>query len=135
MLYLKRMRKLLKIFTASLVTGCLSVMTVVCCCVAPVVMAHLHKAAVCSHCPTQDSSHGKPSNPTETCLYHLANAETSHSQTISFFAPVVFTPTIFFDKHITTSFLPSSISAYPRGSPPLAASFVPLYLRTFSLRI
>ena len=58
-----------------------------------------------------------------------------HGQIISFSVPAVATPVVFFDQHITTPFLASSISAYPRGSPPLNVSFTPVYLRTLSLRI
>jgi len=129
------MKKIFKISIASLLTVCLGVTTVVCCCLGPVTMAHLHKTSVCSHCPPQGSSQSHSSNPTDSCMYRLTNAEILHSQIIIASAPVVFTPVTFFDKHIATPFLLSSILAYPRGSPPLAASFTPLYLRTFSLRI
>ena len=129
------MIKLLKILTVFVVVTCLAVTTVVCCCLGPAVMAHFHKSSVCHHCPPQDSSHGHSSNPGNNCMYQLTSADTFNGQIISAPAPVVFTPVIFFDKHIRTDFLPSSISAYPRGSPPLNISFTPVYLRTLSLRI
>ena len=127
--------KLLKIFTASLLSVSLGVATVVCCCVAPAVMAHLHKASVCTHCLPQKSSQGHSSAPGDNCMYQLTNADAFHHQTISSPVLITFTPHTFFNKHVSIPFLSSSISTYPRGSPPLTASFVPLYLRTFSLRI
>lgn len=128
------MEKIVKPYIASLLIACLAVTTVVCCCIGPAIMAHLHKASACSHCSPQDS-HGHSSSPSDGCMYRLTNAEASHGQVIIASAPLVFTPITFLDHHIVTPFLSSSIQAYPRGSPPLAASFTPLYLRTFSLRI
>lgn len=127
------MRKIFKLFTASLLTVSLSVATVICCCSASAVMAHFHKVAMCGHC-SEKSSHDNSSNPDATCKYQLTSAEFSHSKTLSFSIPTVSIPFVF-DRHLSTPFLPSVISSYPRGSPPLTASFIPLYLRTFTLRI
>jgi hypothetical protein len=130
------MKKILKISIASFLALSLSVATVVCCCIGSAVMAHAHKASVCNHCPPQGSSSKHSSNPADSCIYHLTNAEVSYGKIIIAHAPVVFIPATFFDQHIATPFLPSSIQAYPRGSPSFdLPSFTPLYLRTFNLRI
>lgn len=131
----KHMAKIFKIFVISLLTVCLSVATVICCCVAPAVISHFHKVSGCSHCHDQNSA-GSSSTAAGSCQSHITVADASHSQTItSSAAASVFLPVqITFDKY-TISLLPSSVVSYPRGSPPLGASLVPLYLRTFSLRI
>src|SRR5579872_5708412 len=129
------MKSFLKLFISFLLTVCLGVATVICCCFAPAVMAHFHKVSMCRHCPSQGPSHGHSSGPTDNCLYRLSNAEIFHGQIVISAAPAVFIHYIFFDKHLATPFLPSLVQAYPRGSPPLPASFTPLYLRTFHLRI
>ena len=126
--------KFIRIFTAFVLTVCLAVTTVVCCCVAQAVMAHLHKASMCSHCLPQNSSHSHSPVPGNNCIYQLTNAEAFYGQVISAPAPVFFRHGIFFDKH-TTPFLPSLILAYSRGSPQSTASLVPIYLRTFNLRV
>jgi hypothetical protein len=128
------MRKISKIFIASLLAVSLGMATVICCCVAPAVMVHFHKVSVCSHCESQNSSQTH-SCPDSSCSYKLTNAEAFHSHSISFSAPVVYTHDFFFNQHLTSTFLPSLVSAYPRGSPPLTSSFTPLYLRTFTLRV
>ena len=134
MVYFKCMGKISKILISSLLTVSMFLATVICCCIGSAVMEQLHKPSMCKDCATQGSSHSKSSNPTEGCLYHLTSAEISHSHAISFSSPTSSIPN-FFDKHLTTPLLPSLISSYPRGSPPLTASFIPLYLRTFTLRI
>lgn len=116
-----------------LLTICLVVATVVCCCISSSVMAHLHKTSVCSHCPPQSSS-GHSSNPTDGCVYRLANAEASLSQAIIRPASIVFTSTTFFTNTQRNRFcrlpfkhLPAVVCHWPQVSPH--------YLRTFSLRI
>jgi len=129
------MRKILKLFTASVLTVVLSVATVICCCSAAVAMADFHKVDSCSHCPGQNSNKHS-SNPITTCQYQLTSAEFSHSQVISSAAVsgFPFPTSVSFDKHLTISLVPP-VLAYPPGSPPLHISFTPLYLRTFNLRI
>ncbi len=129
------MEKIFKLFTVFLLAVSLTVATVICCCFVPAVMTHFHKISMCSHCHGQNSP-DHSSNPAGTCQHHLTSAESSHSPAVLSFAAsgVSFPVPVSFDKHITI-FLPSSILACPRGSPPLTASFTPLYLRTFSLRI
>jgi hypothetical protein len=127
------MGKIFKLFIVALLAASLGMATVICCCVAPAVMAHFHKVIMCSHCSSQDSSHS--STPDSNCSYKLTNAEAFHSHIISFSAPLVDTHSFFFNQHLTSTFLPSLVLAYPRGSPPLTSSFTPLYLRTFTLRI
>jgi hypothetical protein len=129
------MKKVFRLFIASLLTASLVLATVICCCIAPSVMAHFHKEAVCSHCPNQ-SSHGNSSSPTGTCQNQLISAEFIHSQTIS--SPIVsanpFPVSVFLNNHQIT-LTHSILLAYPPGGPPLGISFTPLYLRTFNLRI
>jgi len=128
------MGKIFKLYTVSLLTVALSVATVICCFSAPAVAAHFNKAVACSHCPAT-SSHDNSPNPAGTCKQQLTSAEFFHSQTVSSSAVSggSFPASASF-KHITI-FLPSSVLAYPRGSPPLGVSFTPLYLRTFNLRV
>jgi hypothetical protein len=127
------MRKILKFSVAALLTITLGIATVLCCCAATAAAAQLHKVSMCGHCPAQKSS---PSSlPNNNCLYQLTNAEAAHGQDLSLHAPVVSSHGFFLHQHIATSFLPSTISSYPRGSPPLSANVTPLYLRTFTLRI
>lgn len=129
------MVKILKPTIAFLLAVSLGTATVVCCCVAPAVMAHFHKTAVaCSHCPSSGTSHGHSSNPTDSCMFRVGHAEAFQGQVIMP-VPIVSTHIVLFDKHVVTPFLASSILVYPRGSPPLTSSFTPLYLRTFTLRI
>ena len=131
---LSKMIKMLKPFTAFILTGCLAVTTVVCCCLGPAVMAHFHKAAVCSHCASPNSSHDHSSNPAGTCQYHLTNAEFSGAQPGPFsMAAPLFAPSSFLDKHMA-NFLPPFTAIYPRGSPPLTGS-TPIYIQIRSLRI
>ena len=127
------MKKMFKLFTASLLTVALSIATVTCCCSASAAAAHFHKVVNCSHCPSKGAQGN--SNPVRICPYQLTSAEFSHSPAFipSAASNFSFPAHSLFNKHITT-FLPS-ILAYPRGSPPLAANFIPLYLRTFSLSI
>ena len=130
------MRNKFRPFVAFLLIGFLSVATVMCCCSARALAAHFHKAAICSHCPGGHGSHDNSSNPAGTCQHQFSNAEFSHSPTIasSTVSNISFHASVFFDKHTTT--LPPSLSlVYPPGSPLLAASLIPLYLRTFNLRI
>jgi hypothetical protein len=131
------MKKIVKISIASLLAVSLSVATVVCCCIGSALTAeHTHKVSACNHCPSQGTASKHSSNPADSCTYHLTNAEISHGQIIIAHAAAVFVPASFFDRHAVRPFLPSSIQAYPRGSPPLdLPSFTPLYLRTFNLRI
>jgi hypothetical protein len=129
------MGKILKLFTASVLTVCLSVATVLCCCSASATMAHFHKMAMCGHCSDKNSHHNS-SNPDTTCQYQLTSAELSNSQVVSssVVSGVSFPSLVSFDKQLTISLSPP-ILAYPPGSPPLGISFIPLYLRTFNLRI
>ena len=129
------MRKIFKLFIASLLTVCLSVATVICCCSASAAMAHFHKTVMCSHCQGQ-ASHNNSSNPAGTCQHQLTSAEFSHTQTI--FSPVVsntvFPAAVFVNNHQIT-LTHSLLLVYPPGGPPLGISFTPLYLRTFNLRV
>ncbi len=129
------MRRMMKLFTASLLTVALSVATVMCCCSASATAAHFHKVDSCDHCPDQ-GSHDNSSNPSGTCQQQLTSAEFSHAQTI--FSPVVSATTFpisaFLNNH-QRILSPSLPLAYPPGSPPPSISLTPLYLRTFSLRI
>jgi len=128
------MGKTFKLFIAFLLAVSLGMATVICCCVAPAVMAHFHKISVCNHCSSQNSSQTH-SCPDSNCSYKLTNAESFHGNAISFSAPVIDTHSFFFNRHLTFTFHHSFVSVYPRGSPPLTVSFTPLYLRTFTLRI
>jgi hypothetical protein len=124
--------KILKPFIASVLALSMFVATVVCCCIATGIMARFHKPAMC--CDKQNPSH-QDSVPMGSCQNHLTNAEFSHAQTI-LTAPVAisFSPAISLGTY-HANFLFSFPQVYSRGSPPLAASFTPLYLRTFNLRI
>ena len=129
------MKRIFKFSIASLLAMCLAVATVVCCCIGSGVMAHFHKAAACSHCPDQNS-HGNSSNPAGTCPNQLTSAEFLHGQAIS--TPNVSTqhfPAPVFLNHHHVILSPALSLAYPPGSPPLGISFIPLYLRTFNLRV
>ena len=129
------MTKIFKIFTAMVLISSLCVATVICCCIAPAVMAHLHKVVSCSHCPSSNSHHHS-SNPADVCLSQLTSAEFVQMQTIDFTKHLgnAFPLPLFVDKYITT-LPPSRILAYSPGSPPLRISFIPLFLRTFNLRV
>ena len=129
------MRKIIKLFIASLLTASLSFATVICCCIAPSVMAHFHKTAMCSHC-SGESSHSHSSNPLGSCQNQLTSADLSHAQTISSSTVSVqhFPLSIFVSNH-QIAIIHSLLSVYPPGGPPLGISFTPLYLRTFNLRI
>ena len=130
-----QMKKTFKLLIAFLLTVALSVATVICCCIAPSVMAHFHKTAMCSHCQSTNS-HSNSSNPMGACQYQLTSADLSHAQTIS--SPIIsvqhFPLSVFVNNHQIT-FTRSLLLAYPPGAPPLGISFTPLYLRTFNLRI
>ena len=130
-----QMKKIFSLLIASLLTVALSVATVICCCIAPSVMAHFHKTAMCSHC-TGASSHGNSSNPMGACQNQLTSAELSHAQIISSSIISVqhFPLSVFVNNHQIT-FTRSLLLAYPPGAPPLGIRFTPLYLRTFNLRI
>ena|ERR1700733_11760799 len=124
--------KIVKLITASTLAVTMFVATVVCCCIGAGVMANFHKSVMC--CEKQNPSH-QDSAPMETCQNHLTSAEFSHVQTI-LTAPtaISFSPAISLGTH-HADFIASFPQVYSRGSPPLAASFTPLYLRTFNLRI
>ena len=130
-----QMKKIFKLLIASLLTVSLSVATVICCCIAPSVMAHFHKTVMCSHCQGA-SSHGNPSNPLGSCQNQLTSAELSHPQIVSSSIILVqhFPLSVFVNNHQIT-FSRSLLLAYPPGVSPLGISFTPLYLRTFNLRI
>ena len=129
------MKKAFKLFIAILLTASLGVATVICCCIAPSVMAHFHKKVMCSHCPDQNSHSNSP-NPAGSCQQQLTSADISHGSTIS--SPIVPTKhlpvTVFLNDH-RIALTHSLLLAYPPGGPPLGVSFTPLYLRTFNLRI
>jgi len=127
------MDKVSKILISWLLTATMFFATVICCCVGAGVMAHFHKpAAMC--CEKQNSSH-QDSVPMGSCQNHLTSAEFSHAQTIlTVPAAISFSPAISLGTH-HADFVASFPQVYSRGSPPLAASFTPLYLRTFNLRI
>jgi hypothetical protein len=129
------MRKIFRVFTASLLTIVLSVATVVCCCSASAAMANFHKVNDCSHCPGK-SAHSNSSDPVGTCQYQLTSAEFSHSPIVisSIVSAKIFPALIFLNNHQVT-LTHSLLLAYPPGGPPLGISFTPLYLRTFNLRI
>lgn len=135
MIYFKYMKKAFKPLIVCLLTLSLGVATVLCCCIAPVVMAHFHKTVMCSHCPDQDS-HGKSSNPIASCQQQLTSADFLHSPTIT--SPIVsgkhFPVSVFISNH-QINLTRSLLLAYPPGGPPLGVSFTPLYLRTFNLRV
>jgi len=129
------MEKIFKLLISFFLVVSLSVATVMCCCIAPSVMAHFHKAVTCSHCPDQ-ASHGKSSNPTTACQNQLTSAELLQAQTL-------FSTTVLVKHFFGAAFLSdhhrvlthSLLLAYPPGAPPQGVSFTPLYLRTFNLRI
>lgn len=132
MIYFKCMAKLLKFSIASILTACVAVATVICCCAGPTVMAHLHKKAMCGHCKEKAAGHS--SNPAQMCQSHLTDAEALAPQSIA--GPekaIVYTHTVAAKLFIPTVLYQNSL--YPRGSPPLAAARLPLYLQTHSLRI
>ncbi len=135
MLNSQYMIKIFKLFIASLLIISLGVATVICCCIAPSVMAHFHKAVMCSHCQGENS-HSNSSNPAGACRQQLTSAEFFHAQTIS--SPIVsakfFPVSVFLNNHQVTP-TRSLLLAYPPGGPPLGISFTPLYLRTFNLRV
>lgn len=128
------MKKIFKLFIASLLTVSLGVATVVCCCIAPTLTTFFHKATVCSHCPDQNSHHNS-SNPAGTCQQQLTSAEFLHPQTIS--SPIVsanpFPVSVFSNNHQLN--LTHSLLVYPPGGSSPGFSFAPLYLRTFNLRV
>src|SRR5258708_5125277 len=109
MVSLKGMKKIFKLLTAALLTISLGVATVVCCCLGSTAKAQLQKTSACNHCQPQGSAPKHPVNPTDSCTYHLPNAEAFHSQTITAPVLVVSTSITFFDKHVATPFLPSLI--------------------------
>jgi hypothetical protein len=124
--------KIFKSFTVSVLAVTMLVATVMCCCIGAAVMAHFHKPAMC--CEKQNSSH-QDSGPMGTCQNHLTSAEFSHAQTVlTAPAAIGFSPTISLGTH-HADFVASFPQVYSRGSPQFAASFTPLYLRTFNLRI
>jgi hypothetical protein len=130
--YIKNVMKILKPFIASVVALSMLVATVICCCIATGVIAHFHKPAMC--CEKQSSSH-QDSAPMGSCQNHLTSAEFSHAQTVlTVPAAISFSPAISLGTH-HADFVASFPQVYSRGSPPLAASFTPLYLRTFNLRV
>ena len=129
------MKKIFKLVIASLLTVFLSVATVICCCIAPSVMAHFHKTVMCSHCQGE-KSHGSSSNPLASCQSQLTSAEFHHSLSIT--SPIVSARPLwasaFVNDHqiIPIRFL---LLAYPPGGPPLGIRFTPLSLKSFNLRI
>jgi len=129
------MRKILNLSIAFLLAITLSVATVLCCCIAPSVVAHFHKTVTCSHCAGQ-TAHGKSSNPAAACPQQLTSADFYHLQTI--ISPVVkishFQSFNFLIAHQSV-LNRSLLFAYPPGGLPLGRRFTPLYLRTFQLRI
>jgi hypothetical protein len=130
--YSKNIMKVFKSFTASVLALSMFVATVACCCIGAGVMAHFHKPAMC--CEKQNSSH-QDSAPMGSCQNHLTSAEFSHAQAVlTAPAAISFFPAISLGTH-HADFVASFPQVYSRGSPPLAASFTPLYLRTFNLRI
>jgi hypothetical protein len=76
------MKRIFKLYIACLLTVSLGVATVICCCIAPSVMAHFHRTVMCSHCQGENSN-GNSSNPARTCRYQLTSAEFSNNQIIS----------------------------------------------------
>jgi len=129
------MRKIFNLFIAFLLAASLSVATVVCCCIAPSVMAYFHKTVACSHCPGENPS-GNSSNPAAACQNQLTSAEFTHSPIIlsSSVSGNSFPSVVFLNDH-QIALTRSLLLAYPPGGPPLGISFTPLYLRTFNLRI
>ena len=124
--------KIFKSFTASVLAVTMFVATAVCCCIGTAVVAHFHKPAMC--CEKQNSSH-QDSAPMGACQNHLTSAEFSHAPTVlTAPAAISFSPAISLGTH-HADFVASFPQVYSCGSPPLAASFTPLYLRTFNLRI
>ena len=129
------MRKIIKLYVASLLAVSLGVATVICCCIAPAVMAQFHRQAVCSQCLDHDSS-GKSSSPLGACQQQLTSADFLQGLTVS--VPAVssqhfHSPDFLNNYQITLTH--SIVLAYPPGGPPLGISLTPLYLRTFNLRI
>lgn len=129
------MKRTLKFLIASLLTVSLGVATVMCCCIAPSVVALFHKTTMCSHCQGE-KSHGNSSNPLASCQSQLTSAELIHTPTLT--SPVVAGSLSSISGFIQIhhiNFTRSLLLAYPPGGPPLCISFTPLYLRTFNLRI
>ena len=130
------MKRIPKLIIASLLAITLGVASVICCCIAPTVMAHFSKKDMaCSHCPGE-KSHGNSSNPLGACQQQLTSADVIHHSTLS--SSVLSTKYlslslsfINYQNNLTHSIL----LAYPPGGPPLGISFTPLYLRTFNLRV
>ena len=129
------MRKITNLFIASLLTMSLGVASVICCCIAPSVMAHFHQTVMCSHCMDQKSQ-SNSSNPVNACKQQLTSADISHGSIISSSVVLAhsFPSSIFVSNH-HTNLTRSLLFAYPPGGPPLGISFTPLYLRTFNLRV
>jgi hypothetical protein len=128
------MRKIFKpLIVLSLITV-FAVFSVLCCCTASAVMAHLQKKVMyCSHCH-QEPSKGKPSNNSESCHHQYLGAEYVVASNIFTAHTIAFYPAIHvFDHHKILA--PILLRAYPPGGPPLGINFTPLYLRTFQLRI
>ncbi len=128
------MNRILKLLIASALTVSMCIATVLCCCIAPEVMAHFHKKVTCGHC-ADERSHSNPANPAGACQQQLSSTDFLQDQ-ISFSPAVSGHHVVIADFLVNhrvslTSFL---LSAHPPGGPPLG-SLAPLYLRTFNLRI
>ncbi|MDE1920287.1 MAG: hypothetical protein KGJ09_02960 [Candidatus Omnitrophica bacterium] len=127
------MKKISRIFVAFLLAVSLVVSTVICCCIAPAVAAHFQKEAACSHCMGHKAS-GRPSDP--LCPQQLMSADFLHAPALTFSESTggfSFTPVLFVGHHPVLTRL--ILSVHPPGGPPLGMDFIPLYLRTFQLRI
>jgi len=126
--------KAFKLITASVLAVSMFVATVICCCIGGALMAHFQKPSTMC-CEKKDASSHDTSNPSSACLNHLTSAEFTHTPTtIDKPAAAGFG----YNSHPSTyqtDFLYSFDQIYPRGSPPLTVSLIPLYLRTFTLRI
>ena len=129
------MRKIFRPLIALSIIAAFASFSVFCCCTTSALIAHLHKSAICGHCQNQDS-HGKSSSPAGSCEKQLTSADISHGPSIT--SSVVSGSSL----HVSllsinhqSAFTHSLLLAYPPGGPPLGISFIPLYLRTFNLRV
>jgi len=125
------MARISKFFIHLSIIAAFSCFSVLCCCTAAGVMAHLHKKVMCSHCQEQNAN-GHAADPAGKCQHQWINAELSQSPIIlSAFSSGA---SSLVDKHPTVLSFSLRI-VYPPGGPPLGISLTPLYLRTFHLRV
>ena len=129
------MRKIFKPFIAFSLAGAFFTFSVLCCCTASALMALVHKTAMCSDCQKQ-ATHGPSSNSSQECQRQLISADFIQTHTIAapHLSKSLVTSFNFLDQY-RTSATPLLGLAFPPGGPPPGISLIPLYLRTFNLRI